>query len=194
MGCSMQSSRRSTQAPGRQVLFLGPNLRWTRSAEQILNSDGLRLQSKSGVHCSKCAAGRLSVDLTGPAQNFPSKLRSLPSAFHQSGAEGPVRMADIEPGTARLSARQGTPWGVILTEPTEAPALSFADRVGPQLLHCFLVASRRRRRQDPQYTCPSAQGPKYPSTYLGHICCTRAHSDTPSPIPNVRTLNAAVGL
>lgn len=128
------------------------------------------------------------VDLTGPAQNSPSKLRSSP-ALNVSSVRC-VKKGPSEDGRHRtrrgeavgLSARQGRPWGVTLTEPTGAPALSFADRVGPQLLCSFPVASRRRRRPGPQYL---PKYPKYPSTCLAYLDAllharthTHTHSDT----------------
>lgn len=104
------------------------------------------------MHCS------MSVDLTEPAQNFQSKLQCLLSTFHQSGAQGPARMAAIESDTARLSARQGRPWGAILTEPTGAPALSFADRVGPQLLRLLPCCFEKEKKARPTEYLPKYLG------------------------------------
>lgn len=129
------------------------------------------------MHCST------PVDPTGLAQKIPLKPRCLLPTFHQSVAEGPLRVADIEPDTARLSARQGRPRGAILTEPTGAPA-QLPSLLPAGSVPSFFAASLSLREGEEGRThthaCQDAKVPKY----LPRRPLVRAHAQTPMCVPN----------
>lgn len=130
------------------------------------------------MHCST------TVDPTGPAQKIPLKPRCLLPTFHQSGAEGPLRVDDIEPDTARLSARQGRPRGAILTEPTGAPA-QLPSLLPAGSVPSFFAASLSLREGEEGRTHTHAR-PRCQSTQVPIQTTLAMHtrSDT-----NVRILN-----